>query len=178
MKSASVRALSLPWTDVDCIITSHHSSPFISVVTQSIHHVCSKLKLSNGDPKLKKIPMCTLKAKVVVLKRQLLELLRALRRIPLHRRLRSSSNSADQVLRLLLLRKDECTLAGQAMKKKCCWGYGPKIIGLLKCHHWHIFSPSATLIVQTKSLLSGCGFKFSVAFFWKLFPSATHTFNF
>ena len=39
--------------------------PFISGATQSIHN------------------MCTLKAKVVVLKRQLLELLRALRRIPL-----------------------------------------------------------------------------------------------
>ena len=26
------------------------------------------------------------------------------------------------------------------------------------------FSPSATLIVESKSLLSGCGFKFSVVF--------------
>ena len=81
--------------------------------------------------------ICTPKAKVVVLKRQLLELLRALRRIPpripLHRRLRSSSNSADQVLRLLLLRRtDELTLAGQTMKKKCCWGYGPKILTALR----------------------------------------------
>ena len=84
--------------------------------------------------------------------------LRALRRIPLHRRLRSSSNSADQVLCLLLLRKDECILTGQTMKKKCCWGYGP-------CHHWHFFHPcSATLIVETKSLLFGCGFQFSVVF--------------
>ena len=41
-------------------------------------------------------------------------------RIPLHRRLRSSSNSADQVRLLLLLRKDECTLAGQTKKKQCC----------------------------------------------------------
>ena len=57
----------------------------------------------------------------------ILELLRALRRIP-HHRLR---NSADQVLHLLLLRKDECTLAGQTMKKKCCRGYGLKIFGLL-----------------------------------------------
>ena len=33
-----------------------------------------------------------------------------------------------------------------------------------KCHHWYIFSPSATLIVESKSLLSSCGFKFSVVF--------------
>lgn len=91
---------------MDFIITIHHIFPFISVATpQSIRNIC------------------TPKAKVVVLKRQLLELLRALRRIPpripLHRRLRSSSNSADQVLRLLLLRRtDELTLAGQTMKKK------------------------------------------------------------
>ena len=35
---------------------------------------------------------------------------------------------------------------------------------LAYCHHRHIFSPSATLIVEIKSLLSGCAFKFSVAF--------------
>ena len=53
-KICFVHALSLPWMDVDFIITIHHSSPFISVPMQSIHN------------------MCTLKAKVVVLKRQLL----------------------------------------------------------------------------------------------------------
>ena len=46
----------------------------------------------------------------------ILELLRALRRIPLH----LLRNSADQVLRLLLLRKDECMLVSQTLKKKCC----------------------------------------------------------
>ena len=87
----------------------------------------------------------------------ILELLRALHRIPLH----LLRNSADQVRCLLLLRKDECTLAGETMKKKCCWGYGPHIFWLINCHHRHIFLPSATLIVETKSLLSGCAFKFS-----------------
>ena len=102
-RSASVRALSLPWTDVDFIITIiQHSSPFFSVAAQSTRHIC------------------ILQVKVLFLKSQLLEILRALRRIPLHRRLRSSSNSADQVRLLLLLRKDECTLAGQTKKKQCC----------------------------------------------------------
>ena len=102
-RSASVRALSLPWTDVDFITTTiQHSSPFFSVAAQSTRHIC------------------ILQVKVLFPKRQLLEILRALRRIPLHRRPRSSSISADQVLRLLLLRKDECTLVGQTKKKKCC----------------------------------------------------------
>lgn len=71
---------------MDSIITIHHSFPFISVATRSIYN------------------MCTLKAKVMVLKRQLLELLRTLRRIPLHRRPglvelsgpSSSSSSAEE----------------------------------------------------------------------------------
>ena len=66
-RSASLRTLSLPWTDVD-----YNSSqfPVFSVAAQSIRNII----------------MCILKAKVIVLKRQLW---RALRRIPLHRRLRS-----------------------------------------------------------------------------------------
>ena len=62
--------------------------------------------------------ICLLKAKFIVLKKQVLELLRAPRRILLHRRLRSSSNLADQVRRFLLLRKEESKLAGQTIKKK------------------------------------------------------------
>ena len=94
-RSASLRALSLPRTDVDfIIITIYHSSPFFSVAAK-----------------------CIRKAKIIVLKKQLL---RALRRIPLHRRLESSSNSADQVRRRLLLRKDGRTLAGRTTKKQCC----------------------------------------------------------
>ena len=81
------------------ITTIPHSSPFFSVAAQSIHNIH------------------ILKAKFIVLKGQLLELLRALRRILLHRCLRSSSNLADQVRRLLLLRKGQSTLAGQTMKK-------------------------------------------------------------
>ena len=73
--------------------------PFFSVAAQSIRTIC------------------IIKAKVIVLKRQLLT---ALRRIPLHRRLRCSSNSADQVRRLLLLRKDRCTLPARTTKKQCC----------------------------------------------------------
>ena len=108
-KSPSVRALSLPWTGVDFIITTIlHSSPFSSVAAQSIHNIY------------------LLKVKFIVLKKQLLELLRALHRILLYRRLRSLSNLADQVPRFLLLRKDESTFAGQTIKKKCCCDYGPK----------------------------------------------------
>lgn len=99
-RTASVRALSLPWTEVDfIIITIHHSSPFFSVAVQSIRNIC------------------ILKAKVIVLKRQLLK---ALRRISLHRCLRSTSNSVDQVCRRLLLGKDVCMLAGRTIKKQCC----------------------------------------------------------
>ena len=58
-RSASVRALSLPWTDVDfIIITIHHNSLFFSVTEQSIHNIC------------------ILKTKVIVLKKQLLRALR------------------------------------------------------------------------------------------------------
>lgn len=110
-RTASVRALSLPWTEVDfIIITIHHSSPFFSVAVQSIRNIC------------------ILKAEVIVLKRQLLK---ALRRISLHRCLRSSSNSVDQVCRRLLLGKDGCMLAGRTIKKQCCWDYGPKILTAL-----------------------------------------------
>ena len=102
-RSASVCALSLPWMDVDFIITTiQHSSPFFSVAAQSTRHIC------------------ILQVKVLFLKSQLLGILRALCRIPLHRCLQSLSNSVDQVCRRLLLRKDECTLAGQTKKKKCC----------------------------------------------------------
>ena len=56
-RSASVRALSLPWTDVDFIITTiQHSSPFFSVAAQSTRHIC------------------ILQVKVLFLKSQLLEL--------------------------------------------------------------------------------------------------------
>ena len=56
VRSASVRALSLPWTDVDfIIITIRHSSSFFSVAAQSIRSIC------------------ILKAKVIVLKRQLFQ---------------------------------------------------------------------------------------------------------
>ena len=39
---------------------------------------------------------------------------------------------ADQVRRLLLPRKDGCTLAGRTTKKQCCYEYGPEILTALK----------------------------------------------
>ena len=75
-RSASLRALSLPRTDVDFIIIAiYHSFPFFSVAAKSIRNTC------------------ILKAKIIVLWKQLL---RALRRISLHRRLPSSSSSSAE----------------------------------------------------------------------------------
>ena len=100
VRSASVRALSLPWTDVDfIIITIRHSSTFFSVAAQCIRSIC------------------ILKAKVIVLKRQLFQ-------SPSQNSSASSSlelvELINQVRRLLLLRKDGCTLAGRTTKKQCC----------------------------------------------------------
>ena len=45
-RSASVRDLSLPWTDVDfIIITIRHNSPFFSVAAQSIRNSCGYTRL-------------------------------------------------------------------------------------------------------------------------------------
>ena len=88
----SVRALSLPWTDVDFTITTRCSSPFFSVVTRNIPSI--------------HIPT----EQFIVLEGQQLRPKRALRRIPLHRHLQNSSTSTDQAHRLLLLRNDGYTL--------------------------------------------------------------------
>ena len=99
MRSAS-HALSLPWMDIDFITTIHHScnteySPYVYSQGQS----CGPEEAT------------------------ILELLRALSRIPLHRRLRSSSNSATSSAaerRVYACRSnDEKKNVAEVMGQKC-----------------------------------------------------------
>ena len=140
MKSASVRALSLPWMDVDFIITIlpvyFGSNAEYSPYVYSAHgQSCGPEEATTAT----------------------LELLRALRRIPLH----DPSSSPK------LSGPSSSSSSAEERRVYACWmllRLWAENFWLIECHHWHIFSPSATLIVKTKSLLSGWSFKFSVAF--------------
>ena len=131
------------------IIPIHHSSPFCLVAAQSICNVC------------------ILKVKVIVLKRQLL---RALRKIPLHSSFpelvelsgpSSSSSSAEERRLYARLSNEEETM----LLRLWAENFDRRFFKLCKVSSLTYFFHLVrlwTLVVESKSLLSGCGFKFSV----------------